>query len=281
MKLTYKLLLTIMSFCLAALCITPANAQGVTAGRCVSLEESAFDDGEELTYLANYKWGIISSDVGEATLSLSKYEEGNQPFYFLEAKAKTYKFYDKVFKVRDTYMSRFSAVTMKPVYFHRNIFEGGYVKRNTLNFDWKRNQIKSTTQRYQNTPVDSILKVSDCTFDVMSLLYYSRNMNFSNIQPGSSFPLTFAIDNEVYNIKYRFVGRETISLKNVGKFRTLKFAVEVVAGDVFTGEQELYIWITDDKNHIPLIAETPIIVGKVRVMLMKMSNLKHPLTSKI
>lgn len=239
----------------------------------------SFGEGEELTYLANYKWGLVSTDVGEATLRVSRIINANIPYYFIEIMAKTYKFYDRIFKVRDTYTSRFSVDTFKPEYFHRNIFEGGYSKRNTLIFDWEKNQLKSTTQRKKNPATDSIMSLPECTFDILSLLYYSRNLDFTFVKQGDVFPMTFALDDDIYNLKYRYIGKETVSLDGLGNFRCLKFALEVVAGDVFKGDEEILLWVTDDRNHLPIKAESPIIVGKVRITLMKMNNIRHPLTS--
>lgn len=241
-------------------------------------DNHAFGDGEELTYLANYKWGLISTDVGEATLRVSTVN-GSNPYYFVEAIAKTYKFYDKVFKVRDTFTSRFSVETFRPAYFHRNIFEGGYTKRSTLIFDWENKLLKSTVQRKNNPPVDSIIPLPDCTFDILSLLYFSRNLDFTFANPGDVFPMSFALDEEIYSLKYRYIGKETVSVDNIGNIRCMKFAIEVVAGEVFKGGEEILLWVTDDRNHLPIRAESPIIVGKVRVTLMKMNNVRHPLTS--
>ncbi|MDR0660711.1 MAG: DUF3108 domain-containing protein [Prevotellaceae bacterium] len=238
----------------------------------------AFQDREEATYLANYKWGLISTDVGEATIRINRIINANVPNYFVEVTAKTYKFYDRVFKVRDTYTSRFNAETFLPEYFHRNVFEGGYTKRSTLTFDWKKKELKSITQRKKNPAVDTILSLQDCTFDLLSLLFYSRNLDFTFVEPGDVFPMVFALDDEIYNLKYRYIGKETVSI-DLGNFRCLKFGIQVVAGDVFKGDEEVTLWVTDDRNHLPIKAESPIIVGKVRITLTKMNNIKHPLTS--
>ncbi len=240
----------------------------------------AFGDREEATYKANYKWGLISTDVGEATLRVSRIVNASVPYFFVEVTAKTYKFYDKVFKVRDTFTARFNAKTFRPEYFHRNIFEGGYTKRSTLIFDWKKNQLKATNQRKKDPAIDSIMSLPQCTFDILSLLYYSRNIDYTFIEPGDVFPMTFALDEDIYNLKYRYIGKETVEVDGLGNFRCMKFALEVVAGEVFKGDEEILLWVTDDRNHLPIKAESPIIVGKVRITLMKMGNLKHPLTSK-
>jgi hypothetical protein len=39
------------------------------------------------------------------------------------------------------------------------------------------------------------------------------------------------------------------------------------------------VWVSDDKNHIPLRIESPITVGTVKVDMMGYKNLRYPLTS--
>jgi Protein of unknown function (DUF3108). len=67
----------------------------------------------------------------------------------------------------------------------------------------------------------------------------------------------------------------------LGTFKTMKFAVKLVAGSVFTGEEEMIIYVSDDQNKIPLLFEAPILVGKVSGRLSAYKNLKYPLYSKI
>ena len=57
--------------------------------------------------------------------------------------------------------------------------------------------------------------------------------------------------------------------------------MKLVAGSVFTGKDDMFIWVTDDENKVPLLFESPIIVGRVQGRLVEYSNLKGPLTSKI
>ena len=85
----------------------------------------------------------------------------------------------------------------------------------------------------------------------------------------------------MYNFYFILEGREIKKIKGLGTFKTLKFAVKLVAGSVFTGKDDMYVWVTDDDNKIPLLFESPIIVGRVQGRLVSYRNLKSPLESKI
>jgi hypothetical protein len=41
------------------------------------------------------------------------------------------------------------------------------------------------------------------------------------------------------------------------------------------------VWVTDDRNKIPLYIESDIIVGAIKVSLRSMSGLKYPLEARI
>ena len=236
-----------------------------------------YKDGESLTYVVTYKWAAINTDVGEAVTNLS-YSDG---MFHSVITGKTYKFYDIVFKVREHFESKFYEDPIRPHYFHRNTLEGKYRIKNTFHFEKDTNLIRATIQKYDRTPVDSLLTGSGSTMDIPSLFYKVRTINFDSIPVGEKQPISFAIDDDVYNFYYIYKGKEVKKIKGLGTFNTLKFAVRLVAGSVFTGKDDMTVWVTDDQNKVPVLFESPIIVGKVQGRLVSFTGLKAPLTSKI
>jgi len=49
----------------------------------------------------------------------------------------------------------------------------------------------------------------------------------------------------------------------------------------FEDGSEFFIWISDDRNRIPLLVESPIRVGSVRARLRRFDGLRHPMESRI
>ncbi len=248
--------------------------------RNIPESELAFKAGEYLKYVAKYKWGSINSEIGEAEVSLALGGSTPQPWFHAKVVGKTYKFYDIFFKVRDYYESKFYVSNTRPFYFHRDISEGKYKMKNTYNF-LPNNNIVAKIERINREVRDTVLKGKPCTFDLLTLFYFARNLEFGDDIIGKEMPISFAIDDEIYNLYYRFLGREVKKVYGSGVYRTLKFAARVVAGEVFTGEEEMLIWVSDDKNKVPVYFESPIIVGTVSGSLTKFSGLKYPMSSKI
>ena len=80
--------------------------------------------------------------------------------------------------------------------------------------------------------------------------------------------------------KYRSYDR-TVNVKGLGKVKTIKFAAKLVAGEIFTGETDMLIWVSDDDNRVPVCFEAPIRVGAGAGRLKEWSGLKHPFTALI
>ena len=77
-------------------------------------------------------------------------------------------------------------------------------------------------------------------------------------------------------MKIKYVGKETINLRK-GKFNCLKFNPVVQEGRVFKSDEDLEVWITDDKNKIPVLAKAKIKVGSIKMQLVEWDGLSHTL----
>lgn len=248
--------------------------------RDIKPEELVFGHGENLRYIINYQWGSINTDVGEAVLTLEYNDNAEEPFFHARAVGRTFRFYDVLFKVRDFYETKFSARNLRPFYFHRDIREKKYKMKNTMTF-LPNYQIRANIERLDDPPRDTLLNGKIYTFDLLSLFYFARNNDFGNDKVGQERPVSFVIDGEIFDLYYRYLGKENKRIPGLGHYKTIKFAARLVAGEVFSGKEELVFWVTDDKNKIPLLFETPIIVGRVTGRLAGFSNIKYPFPGKI
>jgi hypothetical protein len=243
----------------------------------VDEENLAFRNHEVLVYAASYSWGPIFTDVGEVILKVNQTKIYPVEFH-ITADAKTYKFYDNFFKVRDFYEAKFSVPNIRSVYFHRDIIEGDYSMKNTYVFDWTNNKVDAIVQRQKRAARELEINLDNCTLDVITYFYYLRNLDFSDVYPNKIYTLSIILDDGVYNIKCRYVGKEQKKVKAVkAKVNCLKFTVEVIAGSVFKGDENIILWVSDDKNHVPVELESPIIVGRVKGRILRFDNLKYPL----
>ena len=125
-----------------------------------------------------------------------------------------------------------------------------------------------------------VFKTPSCIQDVLSSMDYMRNLDFKNIQSGDKIPFSMFLDNQVYNLYIRYLGKETIKTR-YGKFRAIKFKPLLIYGTIFTGGEKMTVWVSDDANHLPLRIESPISLGKISADMMGYHNLRYPLKSLI
>jgi len=281
MRLLLSTILFLFSFAVVSAQQKEESLPPCVSVKNISEKDRAYKDGELLVYKIHYVWGMIKSDVGEARASVVRKNDSLYGDYFHSViKGESYKLYDLFFKVRDLFESKFNTTNGRPYYFHRDIAEGRYRMLNTYHYN-KDYSIQVQIKRKEEPLVDTLLQARECTFDLVSLFYFVRNFDFSKTPIGVNQPISFAIDNEVFNVYYRYEGKENKKVPGIGHFRTLKFVARVVSGEVFSGKQELVVWVSDDQNKIPLLFESPIKVGIVMGRLYDFENIKFPFTSKI
>lgn len=235
------------------------------------ITNTAFIPGESITYNVFYSVAGIYVNAGTADFTVNLTRLDNRPVYHVMGRGRTNSGYDWIFKVRDQYESFIDTATFQPLKFIRNIDEGGYKKYENVRFNQKTNTAVTS---------EGTFKIPDCVQDVISAIYYARNIDFTKYKAGDKIPFTMFLDNENYNIYIRYLGKETVKTK-YGKFRAIKFRPLLVKGTLFEGGENMTVWVSDDRNHMPLRVESPIIVGSIKVDMMQYKNNRYPLTSLI
>ena len=108
-----------------------------------------------------------------------------------------------------------------------------------------------------------------------------RNLDTDGMKKGDKIAVKMLFDKEIYPIHIRYNGKEKKDVRNLGKFNTIKIHPDLVAGNVFKDGDKMTIWVSDDKNKIPLIIESPVSVGSVKAVLKSYKGLKYDLESEI
>lgn len=224
-----------------------------------------FGPGEKLVYIAHFGW----LNAGSATFTIKDSSFNYHPAYYSKAEARTIGLADKLYKVRDIYSSIFDKESGLPYFAVRNINEGSYHYYNEVEFNHKRNIVKSQKSGKHEVP-ENIL-------DMVSAFYFFREALVNDIKnKGDELVLDTYFADEIFPLKMRYVGDEQIKTK-LGKFKSMKFSPVVEPGRIFDSEDDVTIWISKDKNHIPLQIRIDLIIGSIKCDLVEYSGLKYPL----
>ena len=235
------------------------------------LKNTSFLPGELITMRVFYSTLGIYVSAGEATFAVTTEKFNGKPAYHCVGEGKSYSFFDNFFRVRDRYETYIDSATMLPVKFIRNVDEGGHKFYNNVTFNHSAGTAVST---------NGVFKITSCIQDVISCIYYARNINFNKYKQDDKIPFDMFLDDEVYHLYLRYAGKETIRTR-YGKFHAIKIKPLLVKGTLFEGGEKMIAWVSDDPNHIVLRVESPIAVGSIKVDMMGYKNLRYPLTSLI
>lgn len=235
------------------------------------IRNTAFVPGETVTMKVFYTTLGMYIAAGDATFSVSLEKFNGRAAYHCVGVGKSYSFFDNFFKVRDRYESYIDTVTMLPLKFIRDVSEGGYKIYNNVTFNHSAGTAVST---------NGVYKIPGCIQDVVSAMYYARNIKFDKYKVDDKIPFDMFLDDEVHHLYLRYVGKETLKTR-YGKFHSIKIKPLLVKGTMFEGGEKMVVWVSDDPNHLVLRVESPISVGSVKVDMMGYKNLRYPLTSLI
>ena len=177
------------------------------------------------------------------------------------------------FKVYDRYESYFDKKRIQPYRFLRDINEGGYTKNVEILFNQNTKVAKVNNLKNKNSNNFSFKEDSQ---DMVSVFYYLRNFfTVNDLDENNETVINMFFDSENYELKIRYLSTEIINT-NFGKILCHKIRPYVQSGRVFKKDESLTMWISADKNRIPMRIKADLLVGSVRVDLETFSNLNHP-----
>lgn len=232
-------------------------------------KEQAFKSGEWFKFEMSYSNWL---KAGNATLEVQETTYKGKPVFHVVGKGWTTGAIKWFFKVKDRYESYFDKKTGLPYKSIRQIDEGGHTKDVETEFDHDNNKAYVNNKKHKT---QSIHTTEQNVQDMVSAFYYLRNnYNTDTIKEGDVVTLNMFFDEENYNFKLKFLGRETIDT-NFGKVKTLMFRPYVMAGRVFKEEESLTLWVSADENKIPLKIKADLRVGSLQANLEAFKGLKH------
>jgi len=238
-----------------------------------------FGDGEQIRYTVSYNWGPVWVDAGLVTFSVTNELFRGKPAWHLKGTGKSFTSYDVLFKVRDYFDSWIDPATFRTYDFRRMVYEGGYNLLNTLNFDYTTQKVIANTKSNNNPQRTDTLLMKQCAFDMITAVYYTRTLDFTDLDPNNKKHVSVLIDDAYYDIYIRPMGKEIVESTDGKRYRCIKFAAKMVQGTIFKGEEDVLVWVTDDSNKVPIYIEAKIIVGTVKAYLKDAKGLRNPMSA--
>jgi hypothetical protein len=245
------------------------NPQATTADvfKYRKVNITSFTHGEKLEFRVHYGLINAANIVLEVTPTAVEKQERN--CYNIKAEGKTLKSFDWAFKVRDKFETFVDKEWLAPVTYTKSVQEDNYLDNDLVNFKHNKKKLYG---------VKGVLDMPEYTHDVISAIYYVRNLDFSKSKVGDKFPLDVYLDNQIYNLGFKYDGKETLDT-DIGKVKCIKLVPTLVVDRVFKDKDDMTVWVSDDDNHIPVRVKAKIMVGSIKVDITKYSGLKNEFKS--
>lgn len=237
----------------------PANTQ------LRKVNNAAFKAGEIIEYRVHY--GFLDAGIARLEIKPEPKNIGGRKIYHIVGTGESQGTFDWFFKVRDRYETYLDAEGVFPWLFVRNVDEGGYKFSQRYKFMQNKNQVDNGKGKVFNAP--------EYIQDMVSAFYYARTLDLSKTRIGDTITVHSFVDDEIFPLRIRFAGVETVKVDK-GTFSCLKFHPVVQKGRVFKKEDDLTVWITNDGNKIPVLAQAKILVGSIKMELQDYSGLANP-----
>lgn len=257
---------------------TPDFGRGTTSPDAFTpcrITNTAFKSGERLTHKVFYNWNFVWMGAGETT---SQVQTRGQEYY-ITIQGSTYPSYDWFYRIRDHFETTVNAQTLRPRTCMRYIEEGKYRLYDRV--DFHSGQAHSYRGKSEAQARLKSLEVEGCMHDIVSMIYYFRNVNYANMQAGATLPMQLFMDREAWNIQLAYDKTETIKVKGLGKHRAHRLSTRVTAGELFDKNSSVTVWVSADGNKVPLLIELNLAIGAIKVVLDDYQGLRHPLRSAV
>ncbi len=223
-----------------------------------------FGLGEEINYRIHY--GFLNAAVARMVIEKDIHFVNGQPCMKIDVFGESVGMFDLFSNIRDNWGTYFDTANVRPARFYRVLQEGKYRKNEIVTFDHSKELAFTREFSFKQNrwkPVEQH-KIPANVQDLISGYYYLRTFDFSNRKEGEIITIKAFFDKEMYDFKIRLVRREEVKT-TIGRIRSIVLSPIMPENSLFDGENSIQIWISDDRNKVPLKIKANMFVGAVEV----------------
>jgi len=231
--------------------------------------------GEKLEYRVHY--GFLSA--GEATVQVHPelYIINNKICYKATCFGKSVGAFDLITRIRDTWGTYMDTSTLLPQRSYRDITEGKYKLKEGVYFYHDKGI--ADAERDHNGVTKKTYQVPFGVQDIISGFYFLRKFDYNKMKVNDTIKISAFFEDKLYDFKIKYVGKTKIDTK-FGDIQAIKLVPIMPDNQLFNGENSISVFLSDDKNKIPVRMQAEMFVGSVKVDLVKYSGLKNPICFK-
>lgn len=235
----------------------------VAAG--ISISAADIPD-ETLRYKVMYKWGLINSQAGNATLTLRT--DGNTRKAVLTASSEPWA--DRIYKVRDTLLCTMEKGTMLPIRYEKIAHEDGKLGHDVIDYTRQGNHFTGLCTRFRNkkgkiSNDTIVLQADGTTVDMLSVYYYLRSLDFKSMSSGQSVTINIFSGKRKELLRLKYHGNETVKVDKT-PYQCYRVSFTFTSDGKAKTSDDMEAWISIDEHRIPVKLEGKLPVGKIRCL---------------
>ena len=245
------------------------------------IKNNVFQSGEKLFYDGYYNLAFLWLNAGYVTFSVEETVKNREKLFKITTIGGSHKGYDKIFKIRDTIEVIVNPVTIEPIEYKQITYEGSYTAEHYYKFDKTTRKVNMRIRRDKAPWETKTIDWPPCSFDVLSMAYAARTIDFSKYKINDKIPMNLIVDGEHQALYIRYKGIEVIQNKDGKSYRCLKFSPLLLEGTIFNKGEDMTVWVTDDRVRVPILVEAKILIGSVKAIFTGAESLKYPIEAEV
>lgn len=240
-----------------------------------------FDAGESIQYDLYFKYGLIDKKAGKASLQISNATYAGAPAYKMSMISHTEGVARKLFSLSDT-LSCYTSKSLQPLAFKKLAHEDGDYTIEDYTYKYLDNKVRIDTRRVKNgeEKFNESVSSANCSYDMLSVVYYARTLDYSNMKSGSKAKVYFMSGKKHMSMTIIHQGIETLKVNDGKKYECIKLSLQISDKAFENGKEAMKVYLTNDKNRMPLRIDSKLKVGSVKSILKSYKGNKHPVATK-
>jgi len=221
------------------------------------VENNTWGPGERLVFSVEY--GILKA--GTATLSVTgPVDHEGLLGYRITAEASSNPAFSSFFEVRDVNEALLDIVQLHSLTYMKSLQEGEYSNSEEMYFDQEEG---FAYYPEEEDPDKAVIAIPPHALDVLSAFFFARTQE---LEPGNDFCIDVHVDNGNYPLEVKVLERGSIRTR-AGTFDCIQLQPVLRGEGLFNQQGEIFIWVTDDERHIPVLMSASIVIGEITCIL--------------
>lgn len=238
-----------------------------------------FQNGEELIYDMYFKIGFTSAKAGKLSLSVSEGSHKGKGAHKMVFQSNTSGLANGIYAVHDT-LTSYMTKDLVPMAYVKNAMEGGDFTQEELLYNYAQGgKVKIQAKRHKNGEFrfDQNVDAEGCIYDLVSIIYYARTLDFSKMKAGDVATINFISGQKLSSAEIEYVGTKRVKANNGTKYDTLELSLNFSTSQDDKGKEAMRVFITNDKNRIPIEINSKLkkMGASVRGVLKSYTGLKN------